>query len=177
MDPCRLCQRPFRNTDGPACNSTRDKKDKEIDELRASLKRLLTHLNDMRETGFNCNHLIQFQSSRLLLHFGYCVLVDGVPHHGNRKLTQLPPHHHPMHSILSNEMKIIINCTMQIQFSRQVYRGDKTGTIRDSVQAAIICLSLSLSLTHSLRQVLRQASLPPSSRCQLFVCLRLGFLE
>ena len=81
MDPCRLCQRPFRNTDGHARNSTRDKKDKLIDALRDSVKHLImTQVNDTRDNGFNINHLIEFQASRLLCHFSFSYINDGVPH-------------------------------------------------------------------------------------------------
>ena len=88
MDPCKLCQRQYRDTDGPARNSTRDKKDTLIDELRASLKRLMTQVNDTRDNGFNSNHLIQFQSSTLQFHFSYCNLVDVVP---DKVVRKLPP--------------------------------------------------------------------------------------
>ena len=79
VPPCSLCQRAFRNTDGPARSSTRDKKDRVIEELSAEVRLLKRQVNDIRDNGFNINHLIEFQASRLLCHFAYCTLEEGVP--------------------------------------------------------------------------------------------------
>jgi hypothetical protein len=137
VPPCRLCERAFRNTDGPARNSTRDKKDQVIEELRETVRLLKRQVNDIRDNGFNINHLIEFQASRLLCHFAYCTLEEGVPRKMAKKLPKLPTDDAAFHALLSAEQSIVIKCTARLSFSRCVYRGNKSGTIRNSLQGAI----------------------------------------
>ncbi len=75
MDPCRLCERAFRNTDGFPRNSTADKKDRLISQLRERVNSLIAQVNDTRDNGFNVNHLIEFQASRLACHFSFCYMT------------------------------------------------------------------------------------------------------
>ncbi len=141
MDPCRLCERAFRNTDGFPRNSTPDKKDRLISDLRERLNSLLAQVNDTRDNGFNVNHLIEFQASRLTCHFSFCYIVDGVPHRGVKKLPPLPAHDDPIFTLISNETATVVKCNLHIVFSALVNRGDKTGTIRDSVRGHLSCCS------------------------------------
>jgi hypothetical protein len=67
-------------------------------------------LRDRTDGEFNFQHLIDFQSSRLRLCFGYVFLEKGVPRQKSRKLPPLPPTGHPLHQQLKDEAAVDIAC-------------------------------------------------------------------
>ena len=105
---------------------------RQIDELQECVARLQEQLRDRTDGEFNFQHLIDFQSSRLKLHFGYVYLESGVSRQRTHKLPQLPPPGSLLHEQLRREADISIACNVTIEFSKGVHSTGKGGTIRDS---------------------------------------------
>jgi len=54
-----------------------------------------------------------------------------------KNLPKLPTEDAAFHALLSAEQSTVVKCSARLSFSRCVYRGNKSGTIRNSLQRAI----------------------------------------
>jgi hypothetical protein len=135
MPWCDACHRWSRDGDAPKRNSTRDRKQEKIEQLEAELRRLSNELHARTNGEINFQGLIDFQASRLFLHFGMVNVKSsaagsGIVNKGTRNQPVMPTQSHALYPILEAEQSVFINYTGKIDFSVKVHEGEKIVTTR-----------------------------------------------